>query len=136
MERHATTQAPPHVRKVVTPDQILECRKLVDGITIDRRLQEYIVQLVVATRDPARAGLPELASQIQFGASPRASMALSLCARANAFLEHRDYVTPGDVKRVALDVLRHRVIPTYEAEAEGHGSDELVARILETVPVP
>jgi MoxR-like ATPase len=136
MERHATTQAPPQVRKVVTPDQILECRKLVDGITVDRRLKEYIVQMVVATRDPARAGLKDLVGQIQFGASPRASLALSLCSRANAFLEHRDFVTPGDIKRVAHDVLRHRIIPTYEAEAEGHSSDELVARILETIPVP
>ena len=136
MERHATTQAPPSVRVVVTPDQILESRRLIDGITVDRRLQEYIVQLVVATRDPGRSGLKELVGQIQFGASPRASLALSLCARANAFLEHRDYVTPGDVKNVAHDVLRHRIIPTYEAEAEGHSSDELVARILETIPVP
>ena len=136
MERHATTQAPPEVRTVVTPDQILESRKLVDGITVDRRLQEYIVQVVVATRDPERAGLSDLVGQIQFGASPRASLALSLCSRANAFLEHRDYVTPGDIKRVAHDVLRHRITPTYEAEAEGHTSEELVSRILETIPVP
>ncbi len=136
MERHATTQTPPQVRRVVEPEQILACRKLVDGITLDRRLKEYIVSLVTATRAPEKAGLPELAGQIQFGASPRASIALSLTARAHAFLEHRDYVTPGDLKRVAHDVLRHRIVPTYEAQAEGHGSDELVSRILETVPVP
>ncbi len=136
MERHATTQEPPKVRVVVQPEQILECRRLVDEITLDRRLQEYIVALVVATREPEKAGLPELAGQIQFGGSPRASLALSLTSRANAFLEHRDYVTPGDIKSVAHDVLRHRIIPTYEAEAEGRSSDELVSRILETVPVP
>ena len=136
MERHATTSEAPQVRKVVTPEQILECRELVDRITIDPRLREYIVNLVVATRDPAAAGLGELADQIQFGGSPRATIALSLASRAHAFLEHRDFVTPADIKAVAHDVLRHRIIPTYEAEAEGHTSDALVSRILETVPVP
>lgn len=136
LERMATTQAPPQVRKVVTPDDILVSRKLVDQITVDAKLKQYIVALVVATRDPKAAGLPDLEGQIEFGASPRASITLSLAARANAFLAHRDYVTPGDIKAVAMDVLRHRVIPSYEAEAEGHNSEQLIARILETVPVP
>ena len=89
-----------------------------------------------ATRAPEEHGLPELRDQIQMGASPRASIVLSLAARANAFLEHRGYVTPGDVKRVAVPALRHRVIASYEAEAEGRTSDDIVSRVLETVPVP
>jgi len=136
MDRHATTQTPPQVRQVVTPEQIVESRKLVDIITVDQRLREYIVDIVGATRAPEKGGMQELVGQIQFGASPRATMALSLCARANAFLEHRDFVTPGDIKKVAHNVLRHRIIPSYEAEAEGRTSDEIVTRILETVPVP
>jgi len=136
LERMATTQAPPQVRVVVTLDQILESRRLVDEITVDPRLKQYIVDLVVASRNPRKAGIDDLDGQIQFGASPRASITLSLASRANAFLEHRDYVTPGDIKSVAHEVMRHRVIPTYEAEAEGNTSDHLVSRILESVPVP
>ena len=136
LDRMATTQAVPTVRPVVDLDRILGARKLVDEIHVDARLRQYIVRLVRATRNPAEHGLPELASQIQLGASPRASIVLSLAARANAFIEHRGYVTPGDIKRVAPDALRHRVVPSYEAEAEGHSSDQIVARLLETIPVP
>ena len=89
-----------------------------------------------ATRKPELAGLKELVGRIHYGASPRATIWLTLAARANAFLEGRGFVTPSDIKRVAHDVLRHRVIPTYEADAEGLTSDKLVARVLETVPVP
>jgi MoxR-like ATPase len=136
MNRMATTQEPPQVRRIVELDTILAARKLVDRVHLDPSLREYIVRLVTATREPAKHGLPELADQVQWGASPRASIVLSLCARANAFLEHRGYATPADVKRVAPEVLRHRVVPSYEAEAEGRTSDDLVARFLETVPVP
>ncbi len=136
LDRMGTTQAAPSVRPIVDLDAILEARKLVDQVHLDARLRQYIVRLVRATRAPAEHGLPELASQIQLGASPRASIVLSLAARANAFLEHRGYVTPGDIKRVAPDALRHRVVPSYEAEAEGRTSDDIVARLLETVPVP
>ena len=136
LQRMATTQEPPRVDPIVELDTILRSRELVDRIHIDPRLSQYIVRLVQATRDPARHGMPELAGAIQFGASPRASIVLSLCARANAFLEHRGFATPADVKRVAMDVLRHRVMPSYEAEAEGRTSTDLIARVLETVPVP
>jgi MoxR-like ATPase len=134
--RMATTAAPPQVPRIIELETILHARELVDRIHLDPRLSQYMVRIVRATRSPAEHGMPELAGQIQLGASPRASIVLSLAARANAFLEHRGYVTPGDVKRVAHDALRHRVIPSYEAEAEGRSSDDLVARVLETVPVP
>ena len=136
LDRMATTQEPPRVRRILALEDILRARKLVDEIHIDPRLRTYIVRLVHATRAPQLHGLPELATQIQYGASPRASIVLALCARANAFLERRGYVTPADLKRIAHPVLRHRVVPSYEAEAEGKSSDDLIARVLETVPVP
>ncbi len=136
LDRMAQTAEAPKVRRVVELDSILETRRLVDGINIDARLKEYIVRLIQATRRPAESGLAELAPLIQYGASPRGTITLALASRAEALLEGRDYVTPGDVKRVAPDVLRHRIAPTYEAEAEGRDSDQLIARILEVVPVP
>ena len=136
LERMANTKAAPEVRQVVSLGQVLAARELVDQVRIDPRLCEYAVALVQATRDPARAGAPELAGRIQLGASPRATIWLALAARANAFLDARAYVTPGDLKRVAPAVLRHRVVPTYEADAEGLGADQLVRRLLEVVPVP
>ena len=122
--------------RIVELDTILAARKLVDQVHLDPRLRQYVVRVVAATRDPRKSGLSELADQIQFGASPRATIVMALCARAHAFLGHRGFVTPGDIKRVAPAVLRHRVAPSYEAEAEGRTSDDIVARILETVPVP
>ncbi len=136
LERMACSDPPQEVRKVVELETILEARKQVDAVRVDQRLKEYIVALVVATRDPRRAGLEELATRIHIGASPRASIWLTMASRAHAFLEGRDYATPGDIKRVALEVMRHRVIPTYEADAEGLTPDMLVTRVLETVPVP
>jgi MoxR-like ATPase len=136
MNRMATTQAAPQVRRVVELEDILRARKLVDRVYLDPRLQEYVVRLVAATRKPAEYGMPELAAQVQWGASPRASIVLSLVSRANAFLDGRAYVTPGDVKRMAPDVFRHRISPSYEAEAEGRGADDIIARVLEVVPVP
>jgi len=136
LERMASTAPKVESRTVVGLEQILEARAVVDRVTLDKRLAEYIVALVIATREPKRAGLPELEGRIQYGASPRGTIWLALCARAHALLSGRAYVTPGDVKGVALEVLRHRVTPTYEAEAEGLTSDALVRRVLETVPVP
>jgi len=136
LNRMAKTSQVPDVRQVVDLEAILSARRFVDKITIDSRLREYIVSLVFATREPAKAGLAELAHHIQYGGSPRATIWLALCARANAFISGRGYVTPADIKAVAPAVLRHRIVPTYEAEAEGLDSDALVARVLETVPVP
>lgn len=136
LNRMAKTAEVPAVREVVDLSAILSARRFVDQVTIDQRLREYIVSLVFATREPAAAGLAELAAHIQYGGSPRATIWLALCARANAFISGRGFVTPADIKAVAPEVLRHRIVPTYEAEAEGLDSDALVARVLETVPVP
>jgi len=136
LDRMAKTEAAPVVKPVATLEQITAARAVVDQVALDPRLKEYIVSLVFATREPASVGLKELVGRIQYGASPRATIWLALAARANAFLEGRGFVTPGDIKRVAKDVLRHRVIPTYEADAEGLNSDKLIARVLETVAAP
>ena len=136
LERMARTAPVESVTPVVELKDLVAARSLVDRVVLDRRLAEYIVTVVRATREPAKNKLSELAPFIQYGCSPRASIWLALAARAHAFLEHRGYVTPGDIKAIAPQVMRHRLIPTYEAEAEGFTSDALVARVLETIPVP
>ena len=136
LQRMARTAPPLEVRQVVSREEIQRARAAVDQVTLDPRLADYIVTLVQATRDPAKAGLKDLVGRVHYGASPRATIWLALAARANAFLEGRGFVTPADIKRVAPAVLRHRVIPTYEADAEGLSSDKLVARLLETIPIP
>jgi len=103
---------------------------------VEDRVMDYMVDLVLATRDPAAAGLADLAPLIEYGASPRATIALAQTARAHAFLRGRAFVTPDDVKAIAPDVLRHRVVLTFEAEAEEVSSDDLVRRILARVPTP
>ncbi len=136
LDRMSHTAPKVSIDPVVDLDTIARSRALVDQVVIDPRLAEYAVSLVEATRDPAAAGLKELVPLVQFGASPRASIWLALASRAHAFLHQRGYVTPGDIKAVSTEVLRHRVILTYEAEAEGLDTDQIVARVLETVPVP
>jgi len=128
--------AVPAVRPVVDTARILEARKIVEEIYIDDKIKDYIVDVVFATREPGRFGLGELERFIEYGASPRASIALNVAARAHAFLRHRGYVTPEDIKAVGPDVLRHRVIVTYEAEAEEVTSEDVVRRVFETVEVP
>jgi MoxR-like ATPase len=103
---------------------------------MDERIVDYIVDIVLATRAPEDAGMKELAPLVEFGASPRATIALAQASRAHAFLRGRTYVTPDDVKAIAPDVLRHRVLTTYEAEAEEVTSDDIVARILRTIETP
>ncbi len=136
IERMATTTHKPQVRQVATPEQILQARAAMDEIHVDEKIRDYVVDLVFATREPEAAGLVGLAPLILYGASPRASIALTQASRARAFLAGRNYVTPYDVKAIGFDVLRHRVITTYEAEAEGLGSEELLQRVFDTVPVP
>jgi len=136
MERMARTAEPPSVSPIIDLETIMQARARVDQIHIDPRLMQYIVRIVQSTRNPREHGLAELEDQIQFGASPRASIVMSLCARACAFLEHRGYVTPADIKKIAHPVLRHRVVASYEAEARGCTSDDIVARVLETISVP
>ena len=135
LDSMGTTAPITAVDTVVSGAQILAARQVVNHIYIDDKVRDYIVDLVLATRDP-RAIDKELTGYIQAGASPRATICLGLGARANAFLQGRGYVTPQDVKDVALEVLRHRVVISYEAEAEEITSDQIVIRILESLPVP
>jgi MoxR-like ATPase len=121
---------------VATPEELLSARKAISQVYIDEKIREYIVNVVHATREPRQYGLAELADFVQFGASPRASICLNQAARAHAFLRHRGYVTPEDVKSVGPDVLRHRVILTYEAEAEELTSEDIIRRLFDNVEVP
>jgi MoxR-like ATPase len=124
------------VQHVASPASILEARRNIAELYMDERIVDYIVDVVLATRTPADAGMKELAPLIEFGASPRATIALAQASRAHAFLRGRNYVTPDDVKAIAPDVLRHRVLTTYEAEAEEVTSDDIVKKILATVEAP
>ncbi len=135
LDRMAVTQNHQRVATVATTDEILRTRALVDQIYIDDKIKEYIVNIVFATREPATYGL-ELASLVEYGASPRATLYLTLAAKAHAFLQGRGYVTPQDVKSIGPDVLRHRVIVSYEAEAEEIDADEIVRRVFDGIPVP
>lgn len=121
---------------VVSPGDILKARKTVRDIYVDDQVKDYILDLVMATRYPQDNGLSSLSSLISYGASPRASIYMVTAARANAFIQGRGYVSPEDVKAIAQDVLRHRVIPTYEAEAEAISSSQIVSTILEHIEVP
>jgi MoxR-like ATPase len=121
---------------VATPQHIAEARSVLSQIYIDEKIRDYIVNIVHATREPKSYGLGELAVFIQYGASPRASIYLNLAARAHAFLRRRGYVTPEDIKAVGVDVLRHRVILTYEAEAEEMTSEQVVRKLFEHIEVP
>jgi MoxR-like ATPase len=136
MRRMAQTGERPGVQSVATPEQILRARDVLDELYVDERVEQYIVDLVLASRAPADHGLDDLTPLVEYGASPRASINLNLAARAHAFLRHRAYVTPEDVRAVALDVMRHRIVVTYEAEAEQVTAVDLVERILDTVEVP
>ena len=127
---------PIEIRHVATPEAILEARGRIADLYMDDRIVDYIVDIVHATREPEAAGLKELAPLIEFGASPRATIALAQASRAHAFLRGRAFVTPDDVKAIAPDVLRHRVLTTFEAEAEEVTSDAIVARVLAKVESP
>jgi MoxR-like ATPase len=124
------------VRHVANPETIMAARERIADLYMDERIVDYIVSIVHATRFPAEAGLKDLAPLIEFGASPRATLSLAQASRAHAFLRERAFVTPDDVKAIAPDVLRHRVLTTYEAEAEEVTSDAIVSRILAAVPAP
>jgi MoxR-like ATPase len=124
------------VEPVVTPAELIDARKVVKQVYVDEKVKEYIVDVVFATREPAKHGLKDLAPLVEYGASPRASIALNLAARAHAFLRHRGYVTPEDVKAVGPDVLRHRLVLTYEADAEEVTAEQIVKRVFEVVEVP
>jgi MoxR-like ATPase len=126
----------PEASEVASVAQICAARRVVGSIYIDDRVRDYIVHAVQATRRPRDYGLPELAPLVEYGASPRATLCLATAARAHAFIRHRAYVTPDDIKAVALDVMRHRVVITYEAEAEEVRAEDIVRRVFEYLPVP
>jgi MoxR-like ATPase len=135
LDAMATTEPRLAVRPVVSAEQILKARHIINMIHIDDKIRDYIVDLVLSTRPPIAASL-DLNGYIQNGASPRATINLCLAARANAFLNGRHFVTPQDVKTIALDVLRHRVTVSYEAEAENVSAEDIIRKILDTLPVP
>lgn len=135
LERMSRTQADTTVERVASLDDIVAARAAVDAIYLDDAIKGYVVDLVFATRDPAAAGVP-MAQYIEFGASPRATIALTLAAKAHAFIRGRDHVLPEDIKAIAKDVLRHRLHGSFEAEADGITPDDLVQSILDHVPVP
>ena len=126
---------PEAVQPVLEPAEIIAIGQLINGVYMDEKLKDYIVDLVFATRDPVAYHI-DVANYIQFGASPRATIFLSLAARAHAFLQGRAYVTPQDVKSIAPTVLRHRILLTYEAEAEDVDTDSIIGRIFDSVEVP
>ena len=123
-------------KPVVEAEQLLKAKSVVQDVYMDDRVKDYIVDVVFATRNPGEKGLRDLGTLIEYGASPRASIALALAARAHAFLRHRGYVAPEDVKAIGPDVLRHRVVLTYEAEAEEVTAEQIVRRVFEVVEVP
>jgi MoxR-like ATPase len=132
----AQAQAAQRIVPQVSPQKLLEARGLVGQVYVDERIKDYILNVVLATRDASKVGLGDLKDMIAHGASPRASIALNVASRAHAFLRHRGYVTPEDVKAVGPDVLRHRLIRTYEAEAEEITTDQIVRRVFDAVEVP
>jgi MoxR-like ATPase len=135
LERMAHKSIDIKVNPVITPETILEARKTVDEIYVDDKIKEYILDIVFATREPEKYNL-DIGDYLRYGASPRATLALTNGARAHAFLQGRGYVTPQDVKSIAPDILRHRIIVSYEAEADELTSEDLIEKLLSEIPVP
>jgi MoxR-like ATPase len=135
LDRMASTSKKFDIKAVITPQQISEIRSVVDEIYIDDKVKDYIVNIVCATRDPKKYGI-ELGNFINYGASPRATIYLAVAAKAHAFIQQRGYVTPQDVKSIGFDVLRHRVIISYEAEAEDKTSEDIIKTIFDNIEVP
>ena len=135
MKLMARTAVRQPLQAVIQPETILQMRQLVDVVHVDEQIEDYIVRLVFSTREPKKY-LPKMDGMIRFGASPRASINLALAAKAHAFLQGRGYVNPQDVKSIAMDVLRHRIITTFEADADEITSEKIVHHILDTIAVP
>jgi len=127
---------PTEVKRVISPQNIVKARRVVSQIYVDEKIKDYILNIVFASREPEKYNLEDLKDLIAYGASPRASIYLNLCAKAHAFLKGRGYVTPEDIKAIGTDVLRHRVIVTYEAEAEEIASEDIVKKIFDEIEVP
>jgi len=135
LRKMATSAPDMRTDAIIAPTDIIRLRQLTDDIFMDEKIEEYIVNLIEATRHPDRYGL-EIADLIRYGASPRATIYLAMAAKGHALLQGRGYVTPQDVKSISMDVLRHRVIITYEAEAEEKTPEDLIQQILDSVNVP
>ncbi|MBW2733937.1 MAG: MoxR family ATPase [Deltaproteobacteria bacterium] len=131
-----TSRVTPVAETAITADELLKARDVVNQVYIDEKIRDYIIDIVSATREPARYGLEGIADFIEYGASPRASIFLNMAARAHAFVEHRGFVIPEDIKNIGADILRHRVILTYEAEAEEVTTEDVIRKIFEQVEVP
>jgi MoxR-like ATPase len=135
LDRMARTDTDITINPVIDPSVILSARRMIDEIYTDDKIKDYILSIVFATRDPEKYGL-KIKEYLRYGASPRATIALTIGARAHAFLQGRGYVTPQDVKSIAPDILRHRIIVSYEAEAEELTSEMIIDKILSAIPVP
>jgi MoxR-like ATPase len=135
MER-MTKGEKPEASKVVSPEDILHAREVINEIYIDEKIKDYIINLVFATRNPEKYGIKDLKGMIQYGTSPRASIYLNIASKAHAFISGRGYVTPEDIKSIGLDVLRHRILITYEAEAENVTPEDVAKRIFDEIEVP
>jgi MoxR-like ATPase len=135
MDRNTSTESAT-VEKVIAPKDILKARDVVRSIYVDEKVKDYIVNIVFASREPEKYGLGELKDLIAYGASPRATIYLNLAAKAHAFMKGRGYITPEDIKAIGHDVLRHRIIITYEAEAEEITPDDIVSKIFDAIEVP
>ena len=136
LKRMATTQISDSITAVVDAEQILNSQNVINDIYVDEKVEDYVLDLVFATRDPSKYNLGDMENLIEYGASPRATINLILAAKARAFLQHRGYVTPEDVRYVGRDVLRHRVILTYEAEAEELSTEDVLQRLFDSVEIP
>jgi len=134
--RRMATGMPPEITPVITPEEIIRARGLVEKVYMDEKVENYIIDIVMASRLPGEYGLEDLAGLIEYGASPRASINLAKAARAHAFLRRRGFTTPEDIRAICPDVMRHRIIPSYEAEAEDMTSDDIIKRILDKIEVP
>ena len=132
----AKTGVPNPIKPAVKPKQILDAQKTINDIYVDEKVEDYVLNLVFATRNPDEFGLSDLSQLIEYGASPRATINLVLASKARAFLEHRGYITPEDVRYIGKDVLRHRVILTYEAEAEEMTSEDVIQRLFDSIEIP
>ncbi|NOZ03238.1 MAG: MoxR family ATPase [FCB group bacterium] len=136
LRRTAKTNQTFDVQPVIQPHQILKAQETINDIYVDEKVEEYVLNLVFATRDPAAYQLSDMEELIEYGASPRATINLILAAKARAFIEHRGYITPEDIRYIGADVLRHRIILTYEAEAEELTSEDIIKRLFDTIEVP
>ena len=136
LKRMAFTKTQFDVKEIITPEDLLRARAVVDEIYMDEKVQKYIVDIVDATRHPLQYDLKDIEGLLQYGCSPRATINLAIASRAYAFIQGRGYVTPQDVKSMGVDVMRHRMITSYEAEAEGITSEKIVEKIFEQIPVP